>query len=1040
MKTPLLLLMCSAALHAAEYKVAKDAQAPDFKTIGEGIAALKPGDTLTIMPGEYHEAIQTAVSGTGEAAITIRAWRPGTVVIRGDAELGGFKPAPGLRHVFVTPFKQRAESVAERSTLRMLEPKLSAAELETALGSYYQDEKGGLLYVHTTDSQPPEAHALCASVTNACGVVFDAKGAVIQNIIMDGLAFTGFSHRDYDLQHGARTRWGLMFKNAKNVTVRNCTAFLNSGGIHLSGGGQGCVVEDCHAFANWSRHVDIGNNINGWGVSGTTFRRNRVEGFASEASSSRSDITFYSGGAGCVMENNIAFNAGLMIKGGFDDAIQRGNVTVGHKFYRAPDHTNFELPAQPGAKEHGRFADWWNHDFRLQEAGSGVFFVSPSGDDAAGGTSLKQAWRTLKHAAETAQAGQTIYVMAGEYAEPLVIVRGGAAEKPVRFLRHGRDRVVLGSVELRAPHVEIEGFEVRAGIRAEGVEDVSIRSCVASGVKCAKVSGLRFEHNLVRESGLALVDSPRSSVLANVFGKGAKLEVDAPSQTGLWADANRFADQGELGIGADEVLKAGSPLIGRGPLASAIGPFKRMAVKRPLPVENVLVHEVGDRTATVEWWTPTQLAPTTLEWGPDAKCADKVESRRGSFHSVSLKGLKPGAAYYFRPVPKGMDDEMIFAPHAVESAVAAAAAAPAPQTFTTAVKREAPRTFHVATNGDDQRDGLSVQNAWRTLVHAADAVRAGDTVLIHAGTYEETVTIRSSGQEGAPITFRAAPGEVVWMDGSERFRSTAFRLLNKHFIHLDGLRFRHFRFGPDSGPIIDISAGSGHVISRCFHDGRELDGYVGTLVAAADCDHLLIENTVMINGMNEGIAVARCADVTVRQCVFYNNFIRAMTAWQFEPKLLVHFSHNLVCDNLPRKVNNSLLRLSHLSCLRSDHNVFFTRIAGEQRRIVETADIGGKRVGHQDPGSYRGENLVLAEVQKLAGQEKSTRYGNPGIAAASQLLPPAAVPSEWAKVELHRQGNNFAPLDFKDFIPAPGNPLATAEDGKPVGLEPAAFQ
>jgi len=117
------------------------------------------------------------------------------------------------------------------------------------------------------------------SVTNPCGLAFQGKAGV-RHVIVDGLSFTGFHHRDYDLQHGSRTRWGLFFR----ATVRRCTAYLNSGGIGPLGGGEGCVVEDCTAFANESRHIDIGNNINGWGLGGTTFRRNLVEGFSPGAS------------------------------------------------------------------------------------------------------------------------------------------------------------------------------------------------------------------------------------------------------------------------------------------------------------------------------------------------------------------------------------------------------------------------------------------------------------------------------------------------------------------------------------------------------------------------------------------------------------------------------------------------------------------------------------------------------------------------------------------------------------------------------------
>src|SRR5262249_42131627 len=155
-----------------------------------------------------------------------------------------------------------------------------------------------------------------------------------------------------------------------------------------------------------------------------------------------------------------------------------------------------------------------------------------------------------------------------------------------------------------------------------------------------------------------------------------------------------------------------------------------------------------------------------------------------------------------------------------------------------------------------------------TIGQAAELARAGDTVVIHAGTYEETVVIRSSGSEAAPIVFRAAPGETVWMDGSARFRSTAFRISGKHYIQIDGLHFHHFRYAPDLAPILRINGGSHITISRCFHDGREQQGYVPAFVAATETEHLLLENDVMINGMGEGLSALRCPDITVRHCVF----------------------------------------------------------------------------------------------------------------------------------------------------------------------------
>jgi hypothetical protein len=450
----------------------------------------------------------------------------------------------------------------------------------------------------------------------------------------------------------------------------------------------------------------------------------------------------------------------------------------------------------------------------------------------------------------------------------------------------------------------------------------------------------------------------------------------------------------------------------------------RLSRTRPLPISQVGVHDVTPTTATLEWSTPTQAAETTLEWGDR-----KIETPRGSQHSVSLSGLQPGKAYEFRVTSRRKDEQRLFATHQPPADTTQAILET--QSVTTATAASPARTLHVP--GD-----------FPTISAAADAARAGDTVLIHGGVYEETVRIRSSGDAGAPITFAAAPGETVWMDGSDRFRATAFILPHKHHIILDGLRFRHFRFAPELGPIIRITGGSHHVIRRCFHDGRELEGYVGTLIAADKVTNLLIENSVFIGGMGEAIGAASCPDLTVRHCVFYNNFIRAMTAHMDTPDVLVHFHHNLVCDSIPSKVKNALLRVWHADALRSDHNVFYTRIPGDQRRIVETANIHGQKVGHEDPATYRGENLLLADMQTKFRQDQNSRTGNPSITAAPQLVPRndgenpewRKIETAWRETELHQTGSTLAPLHFEDFIPAAENPLSKASDGKPVGLEP----
>jgi hypothetical protein len=74
-------------------------------------------------------------------------------------------------------------------------------------------------------------------------------------------------------------------------------------------------------------------------------------------------------------------------------------------------------------------------------------------------------------------------------------------------------------------------------------------------------------------------------------------------------------------------------------------------------------------------------------------------------------------------------------------------------------------TYYVSTTGNDANAG-TLALPFRTIQKAAGLMRAGDTCLIRAGTYRETVTPVNSGASGAPITFDAYPNERVIISGA----------------------------------------------------------------------------------------------------------------------------------------------------------------------------------------------------------------------------------------------------------------------------------
>lgn len=75
-------------------------------------------------------------------------------------------------------------------------------------------------------------------------------------------------------------------------------------------------------------------------------------------------------------------------------------------------------------------------------------------------------------------------------------------------------------------------------------------------------------------------------------------------------------------------------------------------------------------------------------------------------------------------------------------------------------------TFYVSTGGSDSNSGSS-SSPFRSISKAAALAGPGDTVIIRAGTYRETIQLGASGTATAPITFKAeTPGSVI-VSGSD---------------------------------------------------------------------------------------------------------------------------------------------------------------------------------------------------------------------------------------------------------------------------------
>jgi len=149
-------------------------------------------------------------------------------------------------------------------------------------------------------------------------------------------------------------------------------------------------------------------------------------------------------------------------------------------------------------------------------------------------------------------------------------------------------------------------------------------------------------------------------------------------------------------------------------------------------------------------------------------------------------------------------------------------------------------SFYVSTTGDDSNPGTQTA-PWRTVQHAADTVRAGGTVNVRGGVYEELVVMKAPGNASDGfITFRSYPGEMAVLDAAHftpTDRQGVLTIHNQSYIRIEGFEIRNFhtaehRLAPlgisvmGAGSHIELLKNNVHHIEQTFQ-GRDAPGSGG---------------------------------------------------------------------------------------------------------------------------------------------------------------------------------------------------------------------
>jgi hypothetical protein len=116
-------------------------------------------------------------------------------------------------------------------------------------------------------------------------------------------------------------------------------------------------------------------------------------------------------------------------------------------------------------------------------------------------------------------------------------------------------------------------------------------------------------------------------------------------------------------------------------------------------------------------------------------------------------------------------------------------------------------TYYVSTTGSDSNSG-SLTAPFRTIQHGANIAVAGDTVQVRAGTYNEKITLSSSGNATSGyITFRSYPGETAAVDGTgvsccgSNGQDGLFSLTTNSYIIIQGFEIRNYATASKSTPV-----------------------------------------------------------------------------------------------------------------------------------------------------------------------------------------------------------------------------------------------
>jgi len=186
--------------------------------------------------------------------------------------------------------------------------------------------------------------------------------------------------------------------------------------------------------------------------------------------------------------------------------------------------------------------------------------------------------------------------------------------------------------------------------------------------------------------------------------------------------------------------------------------------------------------------------------------------------------------------------------------------------------------FYVKPSGDDQLDGLSVSNAWKTLPRAVRGLKAGDTLCLEGGTYAADFELTAGKDEGKAINIRGRGTTPAIVNGSlkiSKSHAIAFERLDfagtVSVMDSRNISFHNCRYtAPDTS--IKAAAADGLRITHGL-----FAGFKTAALDLAGCSNVFLSGNIFDNRHGPAIRLDRAGSLLYSS---YNSYGRAQPAWQ----------------------------------------------------------------------------------------------------------------------------------------------------------------